>query len=248
MFLNTDAIVLRETRYKDADKILTVLTRSSGLQTVTARGVCRKGSALAASAQLLAYSQMCLFTYKDRASLREAVLAEAWLPLRDDIGRMILGVYAAEVCAALATEGAECAELLDFLLLTLKRLAYKRQPDALVKAVFELGMMRLNGYGPDASACAVCGEADMTNPCLHLTLGQLHCEKCKPSLPQGISMPLTRGGVAALRFISEKEPGKIFSFTLNENELTPLAHAAEAYMLTQLERGFQALDMYKRLL
>ena len=42
MYLNTKALVLRETKYKDADKILTVLTSDEGKLTVKARGALRK--------------------------------------------------------------------------------------------------------------------------------------------------------------------------------------------------------------
>lgn len=247
MFIETDGIVVRETRYKEADKILTVLTRDSGLQTVTARGACRKGNVFAASTQLLAYSQMNLFIYKERANFREAVLLDAWLPLRDDLESMTLGTYAAEAVSVLVPEGAPCDELLDLLRFTLHRLCYKQQPRLLIKAVFEIGAMRFAGYGPDPSGCAVCGETDIDAPRLHLTQGQLHCAACKASLPDGISMPLTKGSVAAFRHVTEKELSAIFSFTLGDSELALLSHASEAYMLTQLERGFSSLDFYKKL-
>lgn len=247
MFIETDGIVVRETRYKEADKILTVLTRHSGLQTVTARGACRKGNVYAASTQLLAYSQMNLFMYKERASFREAVLLDAWLPLRDDLESMTLGTYVAEVISTLVPEGAPCDDLLDLLRFTLYRLCYKQQSRLLIKAVFEIGAMRFAGYGPDPSGCAVCGETDMDAPRLHLTRGQLHCAACKGDLPDGISMPLTQGGVAALRHVTEKELPAFFSFTLEDSELALLSHASEAYMLTQLERGFGSLDFYKKL-
>lgn len=52
MHITTQGLVLRETSYKEADKILTVLTREGGKRTVKARGCRRKNSPLAASAQL----------------------------------------------------------------------------------------------------------------------------------------------------------------------------------------------------
>ena len=46
MFLTTRGLVLREVRYKEADKILTVLTQHEGKVTVRARGALRKGCLL----------------------------------------------------------------------------------------------------------------------------------------------------------------------------------------------------------
>lgn len=53
--------VLRETQYKDNDKLLDVLTGDMGTVTVKARGVRRKNSRLRSGCQLLCYSELTLF-------------------------------------------------------------------------------------------------------------------------------------------------------------------------------------------
>ena len=60
MFLTTRGLVLREVRYKESDKILTVLTREEGKLTLKARGCRRKNSRLLASSQLLVYSELAI--------------------------------------------------------------------------------------------------------------------------------------------------------------------------------------------
>ena len=55
MHLQTKALVLRETAYKESDKILTLLTQEAGRLTASARGCRRKGSPIAAGSQLLVY-------------------------------------------------------------------------------------------------------------------------------------------------------------------------------------------------
>ena len=42
--------------------------------------------------------------------------------------------------------------------------------------------------------------------------------------------------------------GKMFGFTLGERNLQQLSSVSEAYLITQLERGFSTLDFYKSLL
>ena len=247
MYVQTDGIVLRETRYKDSDKILTVLTRSEGLATVKAAGALRRSSKFTACSQLLAYSELTLFAYKDRFSLNEAALLDTWLPLRDDLTRMTMCAYAAELCEALAPEGVPCDEMLELLRLLLYRACYKEQPEALLKAAFEAAMMVLCGYAPDLSGCAVCDEVSPVNPLLALSQGVVVCSKCREHYAEGIAMPLSEGGLAALRFIADCEVGKVFSFKLADEELRQFAQAVEAYVHTHLERGFGALDFYKKL-
>ena len=43
MFKTTKGLILREVKYKEADRILTVLTEDMGKITVKARGALRKG-------------------------------------------------------------------------------------------------------------------------------------------------------------------------------------------------------------
>lgn len=238
--------MLRETQYRDTDKILTVLTRGGGKLTVSARGARRKGCRFAASAQALAYSEFTLFVYRDRARLNDAELIEAFLPLRDGIESLALGSYVAEFCEALSQEGEASDELLDLGLNTLFALSRRPESRALIKPAFELRALSLTGYEPSLAACAVCGRSDMPAPCLHLGQGEVHCGECRGFLPKGISMPLSDGTLAAMRYCVYGDPKRLFSFSLDTRDLEIFSDACEAYMHAQLERGFSTLDFYKR--
>ena len=61
MYTKTLGLVLRETEYKDADKLLTVLTQERGKVTMRARGVRSRSSRLKSGCQLLAYSEFTVF-------------------------------------------------------------------------------------------------------------------------------------------------------------------------------------------
>ena len=97
MFLTTRGLVLREVRYKESDKILTVLTQHEGKVTVRARGALRKGSRITAATQLLTYSDMTIFENRGRRTLNEASTVEEFLGLRADLGAFALGSYFAEL-------------------------------------------------------------------------------------------------------------------------------------------------------
>ena len=64
---------------------------------------------------------------------------------------------------------------------------------------------------------------------------------------EGISLPLPPSALAAVAHIIHGDPKRLFSFRLEEEELNQMAAAAEAYLRTQLERGFSTLDYYKSL-
>ena len=60
-------------------------------------------------------------------------------------------------------------------------------------------------------------------------------------------MPVSGAVLSAMRHIVYGDPKRLFSFHLGEEELRTLAGTAEAYLLTQLERGFRTLDFYKQI-
>ena len=60
-------------------------------------------------------------------------------------------------------------------------------------------------------------------------------------------MPLSRPALSALRHIVWGDPKRLFSFQIDEPSLRQLENASEAYLMTQLERGFRTLDFFKSL-
>ncbi len=247
MHINTQGLVLRETNYKDGDKILTVLTSTEGKRTVKARGCRRKNSPLAASAQLLVYSEMSLFAYRDRWSMNEANTLEEFRGLRADMALLALASYCAETLDAVAREGEETSGLLPLILNTLYALDKLHKPQRLVKAVYELKLLALSGYAPLLDACAVCGTPEPAAPALHLVEGVLHCAACGKALGSP-SLPLRDGALAAMRHVLYGDPKRLFSFRLGEAGMAQMSRACEAFLRTQLERSFHTLDFYKGLL
>ena len=247
MLLTTQGIVLRETNYKEADKILTVLTRDFGKRTVKARGCRRKTSKLTAASQLLVYSDMTLNQRGEFLTLNEAEVLEQFWSVRQDIELLAVGSYFCEVLEATAQEGQEAGDLLALLLNSLYALDTLKKPKELVKAAFELRLLSLTGYEPLLDACAVCGRRDPVEPRLNLTQGVLHCAACRHELGEGVSMPLSDSALAAARHIVLGNPKKLFSFRLDEAGLRQLGEMTEAFLMTQQERGFRTLDYYKQI-
>lgn len=248
MHITTMALVLRTVDYKETDKILTLLTQDQGKLTASARGCRKKGSAIAAGCQLLAWSEVVLYDYQGRWAVKEAAAERLFQGVRDDIERLALGCYFAEVAELLAVEGESSPELLSLTLNSLHALdKMQEKPLALVKAAFEWKAMALAGYEPLIDGCDVCGASPPKEPRFHLREGVLHCAGCRDGVGEGISMPLSPQALAALDHIVHGDPKRLFSFRLEGEGLKQLANTAEAYLHTQLERGFSTLDYYKSL-
>ncbi|WP_276857477.1 DNA repair protein RecO [Intestinimonas timonensis] len=245
MHIKTQGLILRETNYKEADKILTVLTQEGGKRTVKARGCRRKNSSLAASAQLLVWSDMTLFDYRDRLTLNEAEPLELFWGVRSDVDKLALGSYFAEVAEAVAEEGRPDQALLSLVLNSLYALDKLKKPLPLVKAAFELKLLCVAGYEPLLDACAVCGEEEPADPRLDIEEGVLHCAAC--GLGDGASRTLDRTSLAAMRHVVYGDPKRLFSFPMDATGMAKMSTACEDFLRTQLDRGFRTLDFYHQL-
>ena len=245
MYLTIQGIVLRVSDYSDRDALLTVLTKKHGKLTLKARGLRRKNSPLAAVCQLLAYGEFTVFEYRGQYSINEAHVINLFQNLRSDLEHLSLASYFAQVTEVLSQEDYPTPELQSLLLNCLYGLSDLGLSSDQVKAVFELRAACLSGYTPDLFGCHVCGS--QTPDRFDLSSGLLECQSCRDSASTGIRLPITPGILDAIRYICFCDPKKLFSFRLNREELQRLSELTEGFLTTQLERGFSALDYYKKL-
>lgn len=245
MYLNVRGLVLRRTEYNDRDVLLTILTQRHGKLTVKARGLKRKNSPLTAQCQLLSYSEFTLFEYRGMFTINEATSLELFHELRRDLTRLSLGTYFAQVAEVISQEDLPNPELLSLVLNCLFGLSKLNVEEAKAKAVFELRAACIAGYYPDLSGCYHCGNEWPDR--FDISAGMLECAKCRNPGSDGIRMPLTAGVLEAMRYITECDSRKLFSFQLPPDAMQQLGDVTESYLTAQLERGFSTLDFYKSL-
>lgn len=238
------ALVVREVKYKEADRIIDLLTDRHGKLTAKARGALRKTSKVSASTQLLTYSELTLFFNKGKWTVTEGAVIEGFDALRGDITALALGCYFAECVGALSVEDQPDAPLMQLVLNSLYALSRGLYSNAHIKSAFELRLMCLAGYTPELSSCAVCGCTEPESPVLSLESGRLCCRACRTAELGAVS-PLCPSSLAAMRYICSCSPKQLFSFSLDNEAQHRLSEATEEYLLRQTERRFSTLDYYK---
>ena len=246
MLIDTKALVLRAVDYKDSDRILTLFTQDLGKVTVRARGCRRRGSPLAASSQLLTWSEVTLFGYRERYGLNSAEPLELFWGVRQDVEKLALGSYFAEVMETVCEENVPAQPLLSHILNGLYALDKLPRPLSLIKGAFELKLMSLIGYEPLLEGCLRCGAAEPQDARFLLLEGQLRCGRCRTG-GEGRSIPVSPAVLAAMRHVVWGDPKRLYSFALGERELGQFARVCEAFLLTQLERNFHTLSFYHQL-
>lgn len=241
----TRGLVLRETQTKEADKILTVLTAEHGRLAVIARGARRKNSRIAAASQLLAFSELVVYEQRNWFLLDEASTIALWDNVRQDVERLALASYFAEMTEAVTEENLPAGETLALLLNALYALDALDRPPEQVKAAFELKLLSLSGYEPLTEGCAVCGNTAPEQPLFDARQGVVLCRGCAGAA-QGL-LALDPGSLAAMRHVLRSERKRMLSFRLSGETAARFARACEVFARVQLERDFRTLDFYKSL-
>lgn len=242
--LTVKGLVIRETPYRDADKIFDLLTEN-GIRTVQARSVRKAGSKYAAVTQLFSYGEFCLREDRGRHYLDSAVSLNMFYGIRNDLEGLALASYFSELLRMSATDQPQ-PQLLRLFLLALHHLAEHDRPAALVKSVFELRLMTELGMMPNLICCPVCMTYLPARLVLRISEADMLCAEC---LPDDAPETETVGTAVlqAARHVVFSETDRLFQFRLKGASEAQFAQYTESYLLAHLKTDFRTLRFYQEL-
>ena len=236
-------LILRETPYKEADVMLSVLTECGGKISVLARGAKRKGSRMSAAVQLLTYSEFTLYESGGRYTLNEAEPIEMFFGLRNDIVKLALASYFAEVLEQAADEETINPELLRLGLNSLYALSNTNIPHDKLKAVFEIKVADLSGFTPNVFSCMSCGRSDNIS-LFDIRNGGILCEACNKGYRRNVDASV----IDAIRYILTEDIKRIFNFSINDGSMKLLSAMSDEYLRVHFDRNFKTNAFYKGLI
>ena len=240
-------LVVREVRYKESDRMLTLLTDRHGLVSIKAQGALGRRSRIAAATQLLCFSEFSVSETRyagGRWRIDAASALEQFTGLREDIADLALGVYFAELLMTVCSEDVADTAALSLGLNALYALSRRLYEPEHIKAVFELRLMAAEGFEPALAHCAVCRRTEPDEPMFSPEAGVLHCRGCAASV-SGVSLPLDGDSLRAMRHVVRAGPKKIYNFAILPESEERLARVTEMFAARQLDRLLPSLDYWK---
>ena len=151
----TQAIVLRQRKLGEADKIVTLFCANLGKVDAVAKGVRRTKSRLGGHVQPLVLGTYLIAEGRDLDIITQAATVEPFAHLREDLDRMSRGLYCAELVDRMMPERSEANPVFLLLRDTFERLSGEPQIDLAVR-FFEMRLLDELGYRPSLETCAVC--------------------------------------------------------------------------------------------
>ncbi len=242
----TMGLVLKEIRYKEADRILTILTPKLGVISALAKNSLRLKSKLLTACGLLCYSEFVLLPGRNMYTVQEASVEKIFYNISATVEGMGLAMYMGEMASALSPTGEEADRELRLLLNCLYMINENKTDVRVIKAVFELRTMSQCGFLPQLVYCRDCGRYDGPAFYLDVQEGYLLCDDCAKKA--GKSCNLDQGALYALRHICLVDDKKIFAFKISVGSLAKLSIAAEQYALTHLDKPLKSYQFLKSVL
>lgn len=245
MQLKTDGLILAEKSISDNDRLVTILTRQHGVIRAFARGTKNSKNKNFAGSQLLCYSELVIYRGRDKYIINEATLKNSFWKIRNGIEKLALAQYFCELITIFVDENIESQNILRLILNSIYYLEKNLANNRIIKSVFEMRLLAMLGYMPDLLGCACCNDFKPNKLFFSFSNNQLLCDKCLP--PYVNALELSSGLLAALRYCIYADFSKMFSFSINDTNLSKLNKITESYLLSYTDKPLYSLDFYKRL-
>lgn len=154
---STPAIVLRQRKLGDADKILVLYTARGGKAEVVAKGVRKSRSRMAGHVEPLSHANFQLAKGRSLDIVTQVETIEPFAELRGDLDRMSRALYACELLDRFTESQHESFGLYRLLLDTLRRLSTRDDIETPVR-YFEMALLDAMGYRPELEECVSCRQ------------------------------------------------------------------------------------------
>lgn len=238
-------MVLGVTPVGESDRRVVILTKERGKIAVFARGARKPNSALVGVTAPFSFGEFNLYEGRTSYTLMSASISSYFSELREDMEGAYYGFYFLDFANYYAAEANDETELLKLLYQTLRALVSPRIPNRLVRCVFELKCISINGEGPQVFECVRCGDKEQEKH-FSVKLGGLICIECLDEAPDAVKIqPST---LYTMQHIISSRVEKLYTFAVTEEVLTELERIVKRYRSTYVEKEFKSLEILETII
>lgn len=227
------------------DRRVVILTKEQGKISAFARGARRPNSPLVGAVNPFSFGEFTMYEGRSSYTIQSASITNYFAELREDIVGAYYGFYFLEVADYFAKEANDEREMLKLLYQTLRALLNPHIPDRLVRCIFELKTLTVNGQAPQVYQCVTCG--DTTRPAVFsIARGGLVCSECSRNIIDG--MILDASTLYSMQYIESSSITKLYTFNVTEKVLSELEKITGRLMEAYTDKRFKSLEILETLL
>lgn len=147
-FIWVTGMILKQTPIGEYDRRVCLLTKEKGKISAFARGARRPGNRLAAATNPFSFGTFKLYAGRDSYTLSEAEIQNYFQELMTDYIGAYYGMYFAEMADYYTRENNDEREMLKLLYQSMRALCAPALPNELIKCIYELKAIVVNGEYP----------------------------------------------------------------------------------------------------
>jgi len=225
----TEAIIIKKTKLREADRILTLYTPDMGKIQAVARGVRRPRSKMAGHLELLTYSLVSLARGRNLDTITGSQTINSFLPLKSDLWLTSYALYIIELVNQFTADHIENRPLFQLLLESMQTLCQPGNKDLALR-YFELNLLGELGYRPQLQQCVTCHsplEPVINSFCP--SAGGTMCPEC--SYHEQLTYSLSVNALKVMRLLQSGQFETVKRLRIN----TRLSHELEMVMRNYLK-------------
>lgn len=236
-------MVLLSSPVKEYDRRIEILTRERGRISAFAKGARKAGSALSACTIPFTFGEYTLYEGRNSYNVKSAGIQKFFGDIAEDYDMTCYASYFAEMARYFARENIEAGQELLLLYITLLALQNKQMPGKLIRIVYEMRMMMIQGQGLELFQCLRCQSTDTRE--VYFQVGGLLCRKCaekERELAKVHPFELSLDGLYTVQFILSTPVEKVYSFLVAEEVQRELERFMQGYLGRYLPHRFQSAE------
>ncbi len=243
--ITVTGMVLAAAPVGEYDRRIVILTKEHGKIAAFARGARKPNSALVGVTTPFSFGEFQLYEGRTSYTLMSASISNYFSELRTDVEGAYYGFYFMDLANYYAREENNEKELLKLLYQTFRALLAPSLPDRLVRYIYEIKIVSINGEAPQVFQCVSCGDKE--RPALFSARrGGLVCSKCLGNTPDG--MALDASTLYALQYIISSPIEKLYTFRLSEKVMEELGTTAEKYLDIYVGQKFKSAEILEQII
>lgn len=238
--ITVTGMVIASAPIGEYDRRVVLLTKERGKISAFAKGARKPNSMLVGVTSPFTFGTFSLYEGRTSYTLMSASISNYFEELRQDVEGAYYGFYFLEIANYYAREANDETMLLKLLYQTFRALVNPHIPNRLIRCIYELKAVCINGEGPQVTACVCCGEQE--EQCMFsVKRGGLVCSKCKGRATDLISLlPST---LYTMQYIVLSPVEKIYTFVVKEDVLEELEGVVTAYLKEYVGKTFKSLEI-----